>query len=78
MYADDTHLTFPIKDITALDQALNRDVDSVNNWLVSNKLTLNAANTEFTVILYQDLRISQLEFAELLLIKYLQNPKAAI
>ena len=50
MYADDTHLTFSIKDITALDQALNRDVDSVNNWLVSNKLTLNAANTEFTVI----------------------------
>ena len=50
MYADDTHLTFSIKDITALDQVLNRDVDSVNNWLVSNKLTLNAANTEFTVI----------------------------
>ena len=50
MYADNTHLLFSSKDITAIDEALNRDVDSVNNWLVYNKLTLNATKTEFMAI----------------------------
>ena len=38
MYADDTHLTFSSNDITAIDEILNRDLESVNNWLVSNKI----------------------------------------
>ena len=50
MYADDTHLTFSSNDITAIDEALNQDLDLVNNRLVSNKLTLNANETEFMVI----------------------------
>ena len=50
MYADDTHLTFSSNDITAIDETLNRDLESVNNWLVSNKLTLNATKTEFMLI----------------------------
>ena len=50
MYADDTHLTFSRNDRTAIDEILNRDLESVNNWLVSNKLTLNATKTEFMLI----------------------------
>ena len=50
MYADDTHLTFSSNDITAIDETLNRDLESVNNWLVCNKLTLNATKTEFMLI----------------------------
>ena len=37
MYADDTHLTFASDDINTIDEALNRDLDLVNNWLISNK-----------------------------------------
>ena len=37
-------------DITAIDETLNRDLESVNNWLVSNKLTLSATKTEFMLI----------------------------
>ena len=50
MYADDTHLTFSSNDISAINEVLNRDLDSVNNWLVSKKLTLNTTKTEFIVI----------------------------
>ena len=46
MYADDTHLTFASEDINIIDKALNRDLDLVNNWLISNKLTLNTTKTE--------------------------------
>ena len=50
MYADDTHLTFSSNDIIAIDEILNRNLESVNNWLISNKLTLNATKTEFMSI----------------------------
>ena len=50
MYADDTHLTFSSNDINAIDEILNRDLESVNYWRCSNKLTLNATKTEFMLI----------------------------
>ena len=50
MYADDTHLTFSSNDTTVIDEVLNRDLDSVNDWLVSNKLSFYATKTEFMVI----------------------------
>ena len=69
----------------SIDEALNwDDLDSVNNWLVFDKLTLSATKTEFMVIgsrqrliLSRNLRISPLAVS--LLLKYLlQNPKAFI
>ena len=45
-----TGSTFSGNDITAIDEILNPDLESVNNWLVSNKLTLNATKTEFMLI----------------------------
>ena len=50
MYADGTHLTFSSSDVTAIEEALNCDLESVNNWLVSNKLKLNSTKTEFMLI----------------------------
>ena len=50
MYADDTHLTFSSNGVTARDEVLNRDLNSVDNWLVSNKLTLNTTKTQFMVL----------------------------
>ena len=40
MYADDTHITYASIDV-------NHDLDNLNKWLISNKLTLNSAKTEF-------------------------------
>lgn len=40
MCADGMHLKFASNDVTSIEGALNRDLDSVNNWLVLNKLTL--------------------------------------
>ena len=50
MYADDLHLTFASKDPDVIEQNLNQDFASVNNWLVANKLILNKSKTEFMVI----------------------------
>lgn len=36
MYADDTHQTFGNNDINVIDEALNKDLDLVKNWLISN------------------------------------------
>ena len=40
MYADDTHITYAGIDV-------NHDLDNLNKWLISNKLTLSSAKTEF-------------------------------
>ena len=50
MYADDTHLPFAHNDINVINEALNRDLDLFNNWLISNKLTLNTTKTELMLI----------------------------
>ena len=38
MYANDTHLAFASKDPDVLEQNLNQELASVNDWLVTNKL----------------------------------------
>ena len=46
MYADDTHQTYA--DI--IHSCLNEDLLNISRWLISNKLTLNVAKTEFMLI----------------------------
>ena len=46
MYADDTHQTYA--DI--IHSCLNEDLLTISRWLISNKLTLNMAKTEFMLI----------------------------
>ena len=39
------HITYENVDVD-----LNRDLDNLNKWLISNKLALNTAKTEFMLI----------------------------
>ena len=50
MYADDTHITYADVDGNSIQLNLNRHLGNLNKWLISNKLTLNNAKTEFMVI----------------------------
>ena len=55
MYADDTPLastleTFgSVNDVASLKRELNQEITKVNPWLLSNKLTLNAAKPKFMI-----------------------------
>ena len=46
MYADDTSLTLSAYDPTTLEEKLKKDLDKIQKWLKSNKLTLNAKKTK--------------------------------
>ena len=50
MYADHTHITCAGVDVNSIQLNLNHDLDNLNKWLISNKLTLNTAKTEFMLI----------------------------
>ena len=50
MYTDDTHLTFASNCVDTINEVLNCDLAKVNEWLIVNKLTLNASKTEFMLI----------------------------
>ena len=52
MYAGDTqsHITYADVDVNSIQLNLNHDLDNLNKWLISNKLTLNTAKTEFMLI----------------------------
>ena len=47
MYADDRHITYADVDVNSIQLNLNHDLDNLNKWVISNKLTLNTAKTEF-------------------------------
>ena len=50
MYADDTHITYAGVDVNSIHLNLNHNLDNLNKWRISNKLTLNSAKTEFMLI----------------------------
>ena len=50
MYTDDTHITYAGVDVNSIQSNLNHDLDNLNKWLISNKLALNSAKTEFMLI----------------------------
>ena len=41
MYADDTYLTFSADNYATLEENLKKDINEVQKWLQSNKLTLS-------------------------------------
>ena len=57
MYADDTSIIYAGKDLIEIDDYLNKDLKSVNNWLSSNKLTLNLSKTKFLRIASRQRRV---------------------
>ena len=50
IYADDTHLTLAGNSANSIELNLNKDLASVSEWFIANKLTLNKSKTEFMLI----------------------------
>ena len=48
MFADDTNLFFTHKDIRYLFQIVNQELENINQWFISNKLSLNIRNTKYS------------------------------
>ena len=47
MFADDTNLFYTNKSIKVLFETVNKELHYVNEWLMANKLSLNAGKTEY-------------------------------
>ena len=50
LFADDTCLLFSAYNVTSLQQIANTEITKIENWMTSNKLTLNHTKTKFMVI----------------------------
>ena len=50
MYADNTSLCLQSKDLSRLNEALNEDLEHLDTWLTSNKLSLNVAKTQSMLV----------------------------
>ena len=50
LFADDTCLLFSANSITELQHIANNELAKIENWLISNKLTLNHSKTKFMVL----------------------------
>ena len=48
MFADDTNLFFTHKDIRYLFQIVNQELENINQWFISNKLSLNIKKTKYS------------------------------
>ena len=51
MYADDTNLSYRSGDVQKLNEAMNKNLTSVFEWLKGNKLSLNVTKTKAMAIL---------------------------
>ena len=50
LYADDTHITYAGSDLHLIQSSLPHDLEKLNKFFVSNRLTLNTSKTEFMLI----------------------------
>ena len=50
IFADDTNITFAASTMTDLENAVNLELRNLQRWLITNRLSLNIAKTEFMVI----------------------------
>ena len=50
LYADDTCLIFSAKTIDELQVVINREMIKIQNWMFSNKLSINYKKTKFMII----------------------------
>lgn len=49
MFADDTNLFLSHKNIKVLFNTMNTELNKIKNWFISNKLSLNAKKTNYTL-----------------------------
>ena len=59
MYADDTQVTAASKNVSELEEMLNRDMENLGLWLRANRLSANTTKTEFMIIA-SNYRLNQL------------------
>ena len=50
LYADDTCLIFSAKTVDELQVVINREVNKIQSWMFSNKLSINYKKTKFMII----------------------------
>ena len=50
MFADNTNTSVAAKSVTELELLINSDMQNIHRWLIANRLSLNAAKTEFMII----------------------------
>ena len=50
MFADDTNVSFAADSLEELQSVINFELERLKSWLVTNKLSLNIAKTEFMTI----------------------------
>ena len=55
LYADDTGLIFQYKDISIIEQQLNRNFSNICNWFVDNKLSIHFGEDKTKSILFAPL-----------------------
>ena len=49
LFADDTNLLYFDKTLRSLEVTVNKELTSVCNWLIANKLSLNAKKSNFVI-----------------------------
>ena len=47
MYADDTNLTYASADQSDISSMLNRNLETIHEWLKANRLSLNVTKTKY-------------------------------
>ena len=50
MFADDTSISYASNSLDEIQYDINSELENLNKWLVTNKLSLNIAKTEFMII----------------------------
>ena len=50
MFADDTNVSFAADSLEELQSVINSELERLKSWLITNKLSLNIAKTEFMTI----------------------------
>ena len=49
MFADETNLFFTHKDIRYLFQIVNQELENINQWFISNELSLNIKTNKIQI-----------------------------
>ena len=50
MFADDTNISYSADSLEQLQNVMNSKLKNLNDWLITNKLSLNIAKTEFMIV----------------------------
>ena len=49
LFADDTNILYADKNLKAIEQTVNAELNNVHDWLITNRLTLNIKKSKFLI-----------------------------